>query len=148
MNELTQLFTNIANSIRAKTGGTAAIQANNFATAIANIPTGTPVYFGVTAPTDGSHLSVQPGCSRVVGYLSNDASQKFSIGSNYILGFSAGLAHSGGIVNKASGEYRITVSPTAFSVNKSTGVVSVTDNPSTGSIGSFHGAFKYAWVAW
>lgn len=40
---LTDLFTQIANAIREKTGDTATIQASQFATAIANIPSGSEV---------------------------------------------------------------------------------------------------------
>lgn len=147
MSELTQLFTNIANSIRAKTGGSAAIPANNFAAAIANIPTGTPVYFGVTAPTDGTKLTTRPGCSHIVGYLTSDINQKIALSTGTILGFSIGVSHSGGTVSKAGGEFRIDLGSYWFSVNTSTGVVSVTDDPSRGSIGSFYGP-QYAWVAW
>ena len=40
---LTDLFTQIANAIREKTGDAATIQASQFATAIANIPSGSEV---------------------------------------------------------------------------------------------------------
>lgn len=40
---LTDLFTQIANAIRGKTGDTATIQASQFATAIANIPSGSEI---------------------------------------------------------------------------------------------------------
>ena len=43
MSVLTDLFTQIANAIREKTGDTANIQASQFATAIANIPSGSEV---------------------------------------------------------------------------------------------------------
>ena len=43
MSQLTDLFTGIANAIRTKSGNTEAIQAADFATAIVNIPVGTPI---------------------------------------------------------------------------------------------------------
>lgn len=46
MSALTDLFANIANAIRAKTGDTATISAANFPTAIANIQTGASVVTG------------------------------------------------------------------------------------------------------
>ena len=45
MSQLTDLFSSIANAIRGKTGGSAAIPANGFAAAIAAIPAGSEVVF-------------------------------------------------------------------------------------------------------
>lgn len=53
MSQLTELFTNIANAIRSKTGESEQIQASNFPTSISNIPVGS-TYIGRSAVTAGS----------------------------------------------------------------------------------------------
>lgn len=55
MSALTDLFTDIANAIRGKTGGTGAIAANDFASAIAGMP-GEPLFKHVE--TSGGYPSV------------------------------------------------------------------------------------------
>ena len=52
MSQLTDLFTNIANAIRAKTGQSGTISANSFPTAIANLPAGAEFHTGT--PNNGS----------------------------------------------------------------------------------------------
>lgn len=62
MSQLTELFTNIANAIRSKTGESEQMQASNFPTSISNIPVG-PSYIGqstVTADSTQTALSALP----------------------------------------------------------------------------------------
>ena len=55
---LTDLFTQIANAIREKTGDTANIQASQFATAIANIPSGSEVVVIKNAQMDSTTRTI------------------------------------------------------------------------------------------
>ena len=58
MSELTTLFTNIANAIRTKGGTTATLQASQFPTAIANLPSGGgTIITGTITNTTGSAIS-------------------------------------------------------------------------------------------
>lgn len=86
MSALTDLFTEIANAIRGKTGGSAAISATNFASAITALPSGavsgtksgiaTSTYFADCVGKDnimvciayaGPGLSEELSCASVVG---------------------------------------------------------------------------------
>lgn len=58
--KLTELFSDIADAIRAKTGGTANIVADNFPTAIAAIPSGGGTYQSKTATPTASEQTITP----------------------------------------------------------------------------------------
>ena len=65
MSELTDLFTNIANAIRAKSGATGQIAATSFAESISNLPAG-PSYVVTTEYT--THLSSSTiKCPAIIG---------------------------------------------------------------------------------
>lgn len=62
---LTELFTDIANAIRSKTGGASRITPSNFASEISNITTGYNlkwVGYGATASTTHGHNSITVTC--------------------------------------------------------------------------------------
>lgn len=73
MSALTDLFTGIANAIRGKTGGTDAITASDFASAIAGLPTGaTHAAFTVTGnSTKSATIPELIGKTQVVGFATN-----------------------------------------------------------------------------
>lgn len=67
MSQLTDLFTNIANAIRDKTGKSETISATNFPTAIANLPAGTEFHSGI--PNNGSAYQYDwlKNCTHIMG---------------------------------------------------------------------------------
>ena len=67
MSQLTDLFTNIANAIRDKTGNSETISAANFPTAISNLPAGAEFHVGV--PNNGTAYKYDwlKNCTHIMG---------------------------------------------------------------------------------
>lgn len=67
MSQLTDLFTNIANAIRDKTGNSETISAANFPTAITNLPAGAEFHAGT--PNNGSAYKYDwlKNCTHIMG---------------------------------------------------------------------------------
>lgn len=77
MSALTDLFTNIANAIRSKTGSSASIVASDFPTEIANIPTGGNIEIDYS--NQKSMASSAPSYEKYISKLKVDASNLTSL---------------------------------------------------------------------
>lgn len=67
MSQLTDLFTNIANAIRDKTGQSETISATNFPTAIANLPAGAEFHVGIPNSGTAYQYDWLKNCTHIMG---------------------------------------------------------------------------------
>ena len=84
---LASLFSDIADAIRAKTGSSDQIVADNFPTAIADIPTGTIDSVTATPSTNVGSLSFQVAGEPKAFVCNIDGSSDIVTNSNYVLTF-------------------------------------------------------------
>lgn len=81
MSQLTDLFSNIANAIREKTGDTETIPAFNFPTAITNLPAGTEFHVGVPNNGQAYQYDWLKNCTHIMGI----AQANYTFGSSLIV---------------------------------------------------------------
>ena len=146
MSQLTDLFNNIANAIRAKTGNSAAIAAAEFPQAIAGIEAPAPVYVWgyISAPknyTPQSEVTIPALIGKknaiIQGYTSVYASGTTAKCLIYLDGYSEQLSGQGSTGNdsiwillrqEASKSLYDTKASNAISWNPTTGTMSVASN--------------------
>lgn len=141
MSALTDLFSNIADAIRAKNGSTEQIQASQFPTAIAGL-SGAPVYVDIRGTGDATlTLPENARKNNIVFYSYTSAISFTSDEASVALcgAYTTGDQNYGWMRATSGGEARYTGN-TSLTYDKTTGIVTVNER--------WYPTFHYRFYAW